>query len=121
MTQLIPGTQQHAVEGAEIAHERISVVTADDAPRLQVIDALALATVDLLAVAREIEGLIAATVGTEAVIGPETIEVGQSDDEAYAVAGTELEGGVVLLVGGDDIVLTGCLAVVAGHVDMTEG
>lgn len=109
-----------AVEAAVIAQQRVSVVATDDAARLQVVGTVAFRAGHLLAVARKVHRLQALAGRTCTVVGPETIEVGEADKETDAVAGTEHIAGVVLAVGTDDIVLAGCLAVVAGHVDMTD-
>ena len=109
-----------AVEAAVIAQKRVSVVATDDAARLQVVGAMAFRTGHLLAVAREIHRLQALAGRTGTVVGPETVEVGETDKETDAVTGTEHIAGVVLAIGTDDIVLAGCLAIVAGHIDMTD-
>ena len=110
-----------AVEGTEVAQEGLTCLTVNDVACLQIIGTLAFGTGNLLAIARPVERLQTGAVRTAAIVSPKPVEVGHAHNDADAVAGPQDTGSALLDFRTDDVVLTRGLAVVARHVDMTEG
>lgn len=101
----VPGAEQGAIEGAEIAQEGFAWLAIRDAASFQIVGTLAFGTGHLLAVARPVECLQISAVRAAAVVGPEPVEVGHADDEADIVAGSEDTGGALLDFRTDHVVL----------------
>jgi hypothetical protein len=57
---------------------------------------------------------------TSAIVCPKAVEIGGADKEPDIVAGTKHVAGIVLEVGGDDVVFLWCFAVVAIHIDVAD-
>ena len=116
----VPGVENSAVEGTEVAQEGVTSLTVDDVARLQIVNALAFGTGYLLAIASPVHHLQTGTIGTAAIVGPKAVEVGHTHNDADIVAGTQDTGSALLDLRTDHVVLTRRLAVVARHVDMAE-
>ena len=119
---LVAHAEECAVERAAVAEQGIAVVAVNQGAGLQIVGALAGVAEDVLAVLfRPGQCAHAGAVGTDAVVGHETVEIGHTHDEAYRIVGSQQIGGVAdFLVGTDDVVLDGHLRVVALCIDVAN-
>lgn len=117
----VPGMENGAIEGAEVAQEGLASVAVDDVTCLQIVGTLAFGTGYLLAITRPVHSLQIGAVRTTAVVGPKAVEVGHAHNDADTVASPQDTGCALFDFRTDDIVLARGLAVVAGYVDMAEG
>ena len=110
----VSDNQDCLVEGGAIAQQRVALVATQLAAGLKVVGALATGTLHLLAVARPREGNQAGTVGADAVVGNEAVEIGATDNQPDLVARPQHVGRIVVFLGrGNDVVFLALLSAVA--------